>query len=252
MTEDILSNYEKEMKWQIAARPRIQELLFDLYRFLDRYAEFPNETDDQCWTNMVWMVEAAFSLWRSAFLTDTVRDRKTIYKDKKDFIQKVLEMNAITFADDHRLRGLTVGYYNANARYRLERLHDSNPGLLLEFKSVRTLADLRTHKVDCARKPQSDMWDIYFDALSDTFKWFSDDWKQTKRPYRRPTPAEAIAVVVTAVDGSKTELPSDHRQQPPSDGQGNPQLHTRSSAAWPVSAWDGARKMGNPEDTGPL
>jgi hypothetical protein len=74
----------KELEWQIKARARIQELMYDLYCFLEEYSEFPNEdpkrppgepADKQelCWTNMAWMVDAAFSLWRSAFLTDTVR-----------------------------------------------------------------------------------------------------------------------------------------------------------------------------------
>ena len=36
-------------------------------------------------------IDAAFSLWRSAFLTDAVRDRRVVYEHMKDFIQRLLE-----------------------------------------------------------------------------------------------------------------------------------------------------------------
>jgi hypothetical protein len=106
-----LPSFDSELEWQIDRRARIQRLLFELYKFLDRYSEIPNEPFE-LQVQLAWMVDAGFSLWRSAFLTDVPRDRQTIYEHTKEFIRKVLEFNAITFADDFRMRGLAVGYYN--------------------------------------------------------------------------------------------------------------------------------------------
>jgi hypothetical protein len=200
-----------ELEWQIDARARIQRLMFDLYVFLDRYSEFPNEDSERhddpelCWTNMAWMVDAAFSLWRSAFLTDAVRDRRVVYEHMKDFMKRLLEVNTITFADDHKMRSLSVGYYNANARYRLERLYLNNT-VLLDKQSVRRLDSLKKDKVDLAKKDQSELWDIYYDALLDIFEWFHHDWKTHMRPSRgldekATQPSEAAVI---DADGSKT------------------------------------------------
>jgi hypothetical protein len=208
--ERTMADKKSGLEWQIDARSRIQRLMFDLYAFLDRYSEFPNENselriDEQelCWTNMAWMVDAAFSLWRSAFLTDAVRDRRVVYEHMKDFMKRLLEVNTITFADDHRMRALSVGYYNANARYRLERLYSNNP-VLLEKHSIQALDQLKKEKVDLAKQDQSKLWDVYFEALLDTFNWFHKDWKTHMRPSRGldrvVQPNEAA---VSEGDGSK-------------------------------------------------
>ena len=134
---------DNKLAWQIDARGRIQSLLLQLYEFLERYSEFPHERSRSgYWMQMCWLVDASFSLWRSAFLTDTPRDRATIYDHMKEFIKKFLEQNAITFADDHRMRSLAIGYYNANARYRIQRLYGSNPSLLADYESVQAVARL--------------------------------------------------------------------------------------------------------------
>lgn len=206
-----MAKQKSELEWQIDARSRIQRLMFDLYAFLDRYSEFPNEDSERrieeqelCWTNMAWMVDAAFSLWRSAFLTDAVRDRRVVYEHMKDFMKRLLEVNTITFADDHRMRALSVGYYNANARYRLERLYSNNP-VLIEKQSIRKLDKLKKEKVDLAKEDQSELWDIYYDALMDIFEWFHHDWKIHMRPSRglerTSQPDEAG---VSEADDSKT------------------------------------------------
>jgi len=178
-----LPKFESELEWQIDRRARIQKLLFRFWDFLERHSEFPDERDDH-WTIMCWMVDSGFSLWRSAFLTDTVRDRRKVYDHMKEFIRKLLEHNAITFADDHRMRELSVGYYNANARYRLERIHTCDPRFL-ELDSVRALADLRKNKIDLSKEKQAELWDIYYAALVDCFDAFQTTWTSEMRPGRQ-------------------------------------------------------------------
>jgi hypothetical protein len=80
-----LPTFDSQLEWQIDRRARIQKLLFDLYSFLERHSEFPDEPNEQ-WHQMAWMVDSSFSLWRSVFLTDTPHDRRLIYENMKDFI----------------------------------------------------------------------------------------------------------------------------------------------------------------------
>ena len=75
MAERLLKQFENELEWQINRRALIQELLHDLLLFLDKHSEFPDEADEN-WIIVSWMMDCGFSLWRSAFLTDTPRDRR--------------------------------------------------------------------------------------------------------------------------------------------------------------------------------
>jgi hypothetical protein len=193
-----LPKFESELEWQIDRRARIQKLLFDLHQFLDRYSEFPDEADDRWWAQMAWMVDASFSLWRSAFLTDTPRHRKIIYEHMKEFIKKLLEHNSITFADDHRMRALAIGYYNANARYRIERLFKFFP-LLLECESVQEVAKLRG---DLAKRDQGELWDIYYLARADSFECFQSNWNKVMRPGCLKAGLDSAESRVTVPDGS--------------------------------------------------
>jgi hypothetical protein len=203
-----LPKFKTPLEWQIDRRHRIQRFLFTLYNFLAEHSEFPNENDD-VWYPMVRMVDAAFSLWRSAFLTNVQRERKTIYAHTKEFIQKVLEQNSITFADDYRMCELTVGYYNANARYRLERMYGFNEDLL-QVETIKRIDQLR--KVDVEKIKQSDLWDKYYSALYDCFEEFKINWRKNIRPQ----------------DGDPTK-PRRRRRQPTRDGGSTePQPHRRS------------------------
>jgi hypothetical protein len=177
---------------QIDRRYQVQQLMFDLYKFLRMYTEFPGAPDD-FWYQMNRMVGIAFSLWRSAFLMDVNSARKEIYDDTLEFIDKVLKHNAISFADDHRLCELTVGYYNSNARYRIERqcVYDED---LLQLPSIQKVQQLKKGKT-IAQYTEGDIWDMCFLALKDCYAKFMRDWNRRARPQyakgkrkRRSTP----------------------------------------------------------------
>jgi hypothetical protein len=123
-----LKKFPTKLQWRIDRRALVQALLFDLWSFLDRHSEFWQGPDD-FWHMMNRLVAIGFSLWRAAFLTDASGERKEIQSQTKEFIEKVLTHNAITFADDHKMSELTMLYYNNNARYRLERMVRHNPNL---------------------------------------------------------------------------------------------------------------------------
>ena len=132
-----LKNFPTKLQWEIDRRALIQCLLFDVQSFLVKHSEFWQTADDY-WHAMNRIVATAFSLWRSAFLTDVSGEREEIQNQTKEFIDKVLKHNSITFADDHRMSELTMVYYNNNARYRLERmcLHNETLMQLLSFQKI--------------------------------------------------------------------------------------------------------------------
>ena|ERR1700733_2341009 len=139
------------LEWAIDRRAHIQRFLLELHRFLKRYSEFP-EAENEVWLQMLRMVDIAFSLWRSAFLSDVKRERSLVFAHTKEFVQKVLEHNAISFADDHRMCELTVGYYNSNARYRLERMYGGDPQLL-QLSEVAAIELTAQRKQPRGREP---------------------------------------------------------------------------------------------------
>lgn len=185
MPEELLK-FETMMEWQIDRRMRIQKLLFRLHTFLVGHEEFHREHDNE-WMPVRRMVDIAFSLWRSAFLTDVTSERQAMFSDMSEFINKVLTHNAITFADDHRMCELTIGYYNGNARYRLIRMQVYKESLT-QIPSMRKILAL-SGKIDLDQQPQHELWDDYYNALFDCFADFLDDWKRNHRPNRVAPPA---------------------------------------------------------------
>jgi hypothetical protein len=174
---------ENRHEWQIDRRYRIQNFVYLLYKFLDDHSEFHSDGDDE-WHQMLRMADIAFSLWRSAFLTDVASNRKFIYEHTKKFLQKVVETNAITFADDYLLSEMTVSYYNNNARYRIERMYEWNSALL-KMPAVQAVASLRKEN-NLATHNQMQLWDKYFLALVECYIVFKSHWDEHVRPARRP------------------------------------------------------------------
>jgi hypothetical protein len=174
--------FREDVEWQIERRLAIQTLLLDMHTFLVNEKGFPYTQNDSHWNAMGRMVAAAFSLWRSAFLTNVDRERPTIYKHTIEFIEKVLEHNSITFADDHRMCELTVDYYNSNARYRMERMMTAP---YLGIASIQSIYKAR--KEDVTSQDQRKLWDQYYFALLDSFEMFKKTFRNNSatQPRRR-------------------------------------------------------------------
>jgi hypothetical protein len=184
MPTTVLPKFKTPLEWSIDRRARVQKVLFELYSFLDEYPEFPRESDDQ-WKPIVRMVDIGFSLWRSAFLNQVKRERQGIFNHTKEFLQKILEQNTISFADDFRLCELTIGYYNSNARYRLERMYMFNEDLV-QIPAVKRIYDLR--KIDVEKLNQNDLWDDFYLALVACLDFFNKNWSKNVRPRRNTAP----------------------------------------------------------------
>jgi hypothetical protein len=160
------------IEWQIDRRYQIQKLLFEILQFLKENKKLPKSADDY-WHAITRMVHTGFSLWRSAFLTEVRSTRQGVYDHMCDFVDKVLKHNSITFADDHRMSGLTVDYYNYNARYRLERMMK---GPYVKLPALQLIDFLVSEKTEASNMDQSALWDLYFTALRQSFALFRREW----------------------------------------------------------------------------
>ncbi len=165
--------------WQIESRSKIQTLLhrmYALYKAQEQYlplsdvptSQLTTEEKDE-WYPLNRMIGAAFSLWRSAFLTQASSNRQKIYDHTKEFVGKLLAQNAISFADDHKMCELTIVYYNANARYRIERLMDRNSTLVEKYLSVRAIEEMKI-KGTADTLEEKEHWAMLYDALKDCFE----------------------------------------------------------------------------------
>jgi len=190
---EMLQSYDDPIQWQINRRFRIQNLLFDIHKFISANSRLPKAHDDH-WHAITRIVHAAFSLWRSAFLTDVKRKRAQFYKDMVELIDKVLKHNAISFADDHRMCELSVDYYNYNARYRLERMMK---GPYVNLAGLQVIDEMLEQNVEASSLDQRMLWDLYFIALAQSFDLFQRRWAAARRTAarrrRRRKPASAIA-----------------------------------------------------------
>lgn len=117
----------EDAQWLVARRSEIQQFLLELYEYRDVVRKsMPDEVPDVERESMpdevrafVWLVGAAFSLWRAVFLTVNERDWPAVLQAAEEFLSKVMEDNAITFTQDKAFNDWTFGYYLNNAYFRV-------------------------------------------------------------------------------------------------------------------------------------
>jgi hypothetical protein len=68
----------------------------------------------------------AFSLWRSAFLSDKTGYRSDTEAGAVKFLSEMLQNNAIAYSQERSSKDWTFNYYATNAHLRLEDLQDLN------------------------------------------------------------------------------------------------------------------------------
>jgi len=170
----------KNIRWQIRARKQIQELMLRQWSLL----EAENDSilkNRQYFYQMTRMVQTAFSLWRSAFLTNVESDHAEILKHQREFLERTLTTNAIGFSEEFGRSDFTVAYYNNNAKYRLERecKYDKELKHTSEFQKLLEIGK----NDDENPREQVVIWDICFDALNTCFSKFEERLtpKQTKK-----------------------------------------------------------------------
>ena len=159
----------KNIRWQIRARKQIQQLMLRQWILL----ESKNDSilkNRQDFYKITRMVQTAFSLWRSAFLTNVENKHAEILKHQKEFLERTLATNAIGFSEEFGRSDFTVAYYNNNAKYRLERecKYDEELEHTSEFQK---LLEIGKNDDEKPRK-QVAIWNICYHALNKCFSKF--------------------------------------------------------------------------------
>jgi hypothetical protein len=131
------SKKQKHLEWLVESRSRNQRCAVQLRRVL--------RTFDKQWETKVLSAAAqeltsvSFSLWRAAFLADKEGGRSEVLRHGAEFLDKVIEDNAISYANDKAAREWTFNYYTRSARFSLEYLHKRWPEFANDYEvKVRT------------------------------------------------------------------------------------------------------------------
>src|SRR3569833_1345530 len=110
----------QHLEWAVQARTRNQQSALRLLRLFEEHA-------DQ-WKTTKWaraahaLLSASFSLWRAAFLADKSGLRDMVFSQAREFLERIVEDNAISYTQDRKSREWTFDYYSRNARSSLEIL----------------------------------------------------------------------------------------------------------------------------------
>jgi hypothetical protein len=126
-----MMNFEQMQgrEWLVAARNEIQTFMLRLYTESQRGKLSKDQKRE-------WhlLLGAVFSLWRAVFLVlpeDMERKPKEQDQDAMKYLERLIDANAITFADEVSRSNWTSGYYLNNARYRLRVLAVNHRGIQL-------------------------------------------------------------------------------------------------------------------------
>jgi hypothetical protein len=76
------------------------------------------------------LMGAAFSLWRAIFLAPELPNKsENMIRKGRDFLEKYLRDNFITYGDDKKHHPWTYGYYLNSARFRLRLVKEIQSSL---------------------------------------------------------------------------------------------------------------------------
>jgi len=110
----------EHLEWAVESRARNQLCSVRLLRL---FIEFEEQWKTQRWARAAQdLLSVSFSLWRAAFLADKTAKRAAVFSHATDFLEKIIEDNAISYLQDRKCNEWTFNYYTRNARAALETL----------------------------------------------------------------------------------------------------------------------------------
>jgi len=145
-------------EWLAKHRSDNQIISAKLYKLLKSY---PDEIDDFGF-EIEMLVGIAFSLWRSAFLSDKTGYRSDTTQKAISFLAELVQNNAIVFSSERGAVDWAFNYFAFNAKHRLEKLQDRWP----ELKMTPLLpSNARAHM-------PKDRWESLHNAFCDAVNYF--------------------------------------------------------------------------------
>lgn len=131
----------EHLEWAIHSRAKNQRCSLRLLALLKKYEDtwktkkFSRAAQD--------LIAVAFSLWRAAFLADKTSKRADVFNHGRDFLEKVIEDNAISYPQDKNSREWTFNYYTRNARASLQQLAEHWDGVAQPYMGKKRKPDER-------------------------------------------------------------------------------------------------------------
>jgi hypothetical protein len=155
-------------EWLVKHRGDNQVISAKLYKLLKTY---PDQIDEFGF-EVEMLVGVAFSLWRSAFLSDKTGYRSDTTDKAILFLSEMIESNAILFSTERSANDWAFNYFARNARDRLERLEDRWEDLDM---GALTPPKKRAHQ-------PKDRWEYLHDAFCAAVNHFEDLLIAAKKP----------------------------------------------------------------------
>jgi hypothetical protein len=122
----------EHLKWAIESRAKNQQSALRLLRLFEEYED---KWKTKHWTSAAQeLLSVTFSLWRAAFLADKTAKRAALFSHATDFLEKMIEDNAISYTQDRKCNEWTFNYYTWNASAALKTLHKSWPDQVPEYE----------------------------------------------------------------------------------------------------------------------
>ena len=147
---------QKYFEWLVESRSRNQRSALALRAVLRKY-EKQWKTKDLS-TAAQELTSVSFSLWRAAFLVDKTGSREAVFAHGTQFLERVIEDNAISYTQDKLMREWSFNYYTRNARFSLEYLNRRWPDIV--------------NKYDVRIRPPKIRWEYCQGLLEDTVARF--------------------------------------------------------------------------------
>jgi hypothetical protein len=110
----------EHLEWAIRSRAANQQCCLRILKLFANYPEF--------WRTKKFsraaqeLVAISFSLWRAAFLAEKTGKRGAVFAHGRDFLERLIEDNSISYPQDKTAREWTFNFYTRNARFSLEFL----------------------------------------------------------------------------------------------------------------------------------
>lgn len=115
----------EHLQWAIESRVQNQRCAVRLLRL---FMEYEEQWKTKRWASAAeGLLSVSFSLWRAAFLADKTAKRAAVFSHAMDFLEKIIEDNAISYVQDRKCNEWTFNYYTRNARTALETLNKHWP-----------------------------------------------------------------------------------------------------------------------------
>src|SRR6266436_4940320 len=99
----------EHLEWAVESRARNQRCAVRLLRL---FMEYEEQWKTQRWARAAQdLLSVSFSLWRAAFLADKTAKRAAVFSHATDFLEKIIEDNAISYLQDRKCNEWTFNYY---------------------------------------------------------------------------------------------------------------------------------------------